>query len=194
MEAKHCPMCQASTVLVGSVYSEGGALAFAPTGSHVPLWGLNFPLRWNTCLSCGNVWTSVNVQGVRAAIEASGSELLKQQVERLDHGPHHDVPSVPGALKASERVAEIDDLFLAGKEVEATRRFHELTGCTWDETVDSLRGWRQFKRAKKLALFGWQTEKKPAAAGAGGTSEHPMADRWLDGLPAAGTPPDGPSS
>jgi hypothetical protein len=101
-------------------------------------------------------------------------------LDLLQYGPDYDLPDSSFARVAAEKVREIDTLVLHEKHVEAIRRFHELTEFTWDQCLESMRGWRDLSRAKKLALFGWAPKQKPQATGAE-ASENSMRDRWLDG-------------
>jgi hypothetical protein len=113
-------------------------------------------------------------------IKTRGSVLARQQLDELQYGPDHGLPDSPLARLAAEKAREIDTLVLNEKHVDAIRRFHELTEFTWDQCLETMRGWRDLTRAKKLALFGWATKDKPQAAGVQST-EDPMRDRWLDG-------------
>src|SRR5205814_420786 len=104
---------------------------------------------------------------LRAFISTRGSELLRQHVSRLDHGWRYGLPDFLKCRFAAEKAAEIDDLMLAGKQVEATRRLHELSGKTWDQTLATIQAWRNLGRERKLALFGWDpVEKHPAVGSA----------------------------
>jgi hypothetical protein len=173
-------MCNASTIIAGSVLvGFGTPMAFVPHGVHPSLSEPGVPMTWRACLSCGHTWNHVAPQDLRACIANRGTELLRQHVARLEHGPHHDLPDLPGAILAGQHVAEIDDLILAGKQTEATRRYRELTGKTWDQTLETMRDWRDLKRAAKLARFLWEAEEKSKASSTDATN-HPMADRWLD--------------
>jgi hypothetical protein len=189
MDANCCPMCQKATIIVGSVRTMDGhfAFEFVPGDIRALLFqrGVLVQFRWNACLSCGHVWSSVAPQELRAYIAGRGTELLKQRVDQLNHGPAHDLPDLPKAHQAAEKVAEIDGLILAGKQVEANRRYREFTRSTWDQVVDTMRSWRNLKRPQKLALLGWAPDEKPPAVIPEATG-HPMADYWLDALPAQG--------
>ena len=116
---------------------------------------------------------------LRAHIGRYGNELIQQHVKRIDAGPYHDLPDCSEARKAADGVIQIDILMMEEKQPEATRLFRELTGKTWDQAIDSIRGWRDLKRAEKLALFGWapRTSKPDLSE----VLAHPMHDRLLDG-------------
>jgi hypothetical protein len=77
-------------------------------------------------------------------------------------------------------VIQIDILMMEEKQPEATRLFRELTGKTWDQAIDSIRGWRDLKRAEKLALFGW-CPKNTSKPDLSEVLAHPMHERLLDG-------------
>ncbi len=132
------------------------------------------------CLSCGHLWSKIAPAAVRQSIRTHGTELAKQVVEYLDSGPMHDLPDMPEAREAGQAVAEIDTLVWSGKTPEATRQYRELTHCTWDQAIDSVRHWVDLTRPQKLALFGWVVkDQKPTDEK--GVGEHPMRDRLLDG-------------
>jgi hypothetical protein len=113
-------------------------------------------------------------------IRTRGTELVRQQLEDLEHGLHHDLPDSTVARLAADKAREIDSLVLNDKQVDAIRRFHELTEYTWDQCLETMRGWRDLTRAKKLALFGWAPKGKLQTTDVE-TPDHPMRDRWLDG-------------
>ena len=107
-------------------------------------------------------------------------KLGKQYLETIIKGPYRDLPDFPEARQAAEKVAEIDALVASGRDVDARRRYRDLTGTTWDHALASINGWRALDRPKKLAVFGWC----PKDRGPGDEREtpvHPMRDRWLDG-------------
>ena len=191
MEPKRCPVCQASTTLVGSVRGSDRSLVFLPSGIQPSLFEPGVPLIWHACLSCGHLWAGVAPGALRNFVDVRGTEMLKQHVEQLDKGLAHDLPDFLKSRQAADQAAEIDGLILAGKPKEATRRYRELTGATWDQTLEIMRTWQNFKRDEKLALFGWHTEGKVPAFMTN-DDDNPMADRWLDGLPARRPPDDGP--
>ena len=110
MEAKSCPMCKGSVVLAGSVMAGFATpLSFVPHGVRPSLSEQGVPMTWVACLSCGHAWLQVAPQDLRACVASRGTELLKQRLARLDHGPHHDLPDLPGAIQAADWVAEIDE-------------------------------------------------------------------------------------
>jgi hypothetical protein len=173
-------MCEGSVVLPGSVMAGFATpLSFVPHGIRPSLSEQGITMTWVACLSCGHAWLQVAPQDLRACVASRGTELLKHRLARLDHGPHHDLPDLPGAIQAADWVAEIDDLVLAGKPVEATRRYHALSGRTWDETLETMREWRDLKLAVKLSRLLPRSEEKPKLAATDGEN-HPMSDRWLD--------------
>jgi hypothetical protein len=182
MEARRCPRCDATTVIPGYVPSgEGVANYFAPYGTQgggVIVRGVK--QSFLACWSCGHVAISVAPEELRAHIERFGNELIQQHVERIEAGPYHDLPDCSEARKAADGVIQIDSLIMEGKQREATRLFRELTGKTWDEAIDGIRGWRDLKRAEKLARFGWcpKNMSKPDQSEVPGD---PMHDRLLDG-------------
>jgi hypothetical protein len=142
--------------------------------------GVSLSSHFRICLSCGLVWATLELEQVLAFIGANGTELGKQYIEMIRDGPNRGLPDLPEARAAAERVAEIDGLVISGKRREATRRYRELTGTTWDQAILAIRGWRNHERAKKLAFFGWcLKEKTPAVERE--TPAHPMHDVLLDG-------------
>jgi hypothetical protein len=191
MEAKRCPMCQKSMVIVGSGRAVDRSVTFVPSGIQPSVFEPGVPPTWNACLACGHLWASVAPQSLRAFIAARGSELLKQHVDQLDRGPAYDLPDFLKARQAAEKVAEIDGLILAGRQTEATRRYRELTRATWDRALETMRGWRNLKRPEKLALLGWAPDEK-ASAVISEANGHPMADHWLDAVPVRSRPGRGP--
>jgi hypothetical protein len=64
--------------------------------------------------------------------------------------------------------------------MEAKRRFHELSGLTWDQTHADVAGWIDMPRTRKLALFGWRSKDKVLEEQLQ-LRDHPMRDRDLDG-------------
>jgi hypothetical protein len=117
---------------------------------------------------------------LRVFIKRYGTELAKQHLESLVAGPYHGVPDDLEARAAAEGVAEVDALVLAERQGEATRRYRELTGTTWDQAVDVIHGWHNLERAKKLALCGWCPKDSPQAKDSE-VRDHPMLDHRLDG-------------
>jgi hypothetical protein len=116
---------------------------------------------------------------LRANIETYGNELIKQHIEPSISGPYQGLPDIPEARQAADGVAEIDALVLAGRGGEV-RRYRDLTNTTWDQALEVVRGWRDLKRAQKLALFGWHPKGK-AQPDETALRDHPMRDRFLDG-------------
>jgi hypothetical protein len=180
METDGCPLCKASGKVTGTLLELGTRFEFRPRGLDLPPWELGVPIACKACLSCGHVWMSLSPDALRSLIKTRGSELARQQLDELQYGRDHDLPDSSLARIAAERAREIDALVLHDKHVEAIRRFHDLTKFTWDQCLETMRGWRDLSRAKKLALFGWAPKGKPEPAGAE-ASDHPMRDRWLDG-------------
>ena len=109
-----------------------------------------------------------------------GTELGKQYLETILKGPYHDLPDHLAAREAADKTAEVDELVVSWQEAAATRRYRDLTGKTWDQSIADIRKWRNHDREKKLALFGWcPNEKAPAKEPE--DQVHPMRDHWLDG-------------
>ncbi len=185
MEAQSCPKCAASTVIAGSIANsgEGGVgIFFVPFGNRsVRLQiGVELSSSFLYCLSCGHLWASVTPEKLRRLIEIHGTELAKQHYDSLSAGPYRGLPDYPEAREAADKVAEIDALVLAGKDGEATRRYRDLTGTTWDQALALVHGWHRMDRSRKLALCGW-CPKDPPGFEKSEMREHPMLDRWLDG-------------
>lgn len=183
MNEVRCPKCRATTVVElqlfvtdphGQRYMVSGLLGLKLSVSRVPV-------QWlHSCFSCGHIWTDMDPLSIRTFLEEECGELGKQYAAVLEFGPLHDLPDLPEAHEAGRGVAEMDVLVLAGKELEARRRFRELTHHRWNETIDAVTHWHTLKRSRKLALFGWQSkegsdEVEPELA------DHPMRDRLLDG-------------
>jgi hypothetical protein len=74
-----------------------------------------------------------------------GDELAKQDMELAGAEPGHSLPDMPQARGAAQGVAEIDALIRAEKRAEATRRYQDLTAATWNQAIDTIRGWRDLK-------------------------------------------------
>jgi hypothetical protein len=183
MEAERCPNCGESKTLLGrATTSEGGGVLIVPAATNAFRWPLGVPLSsgCRICLSCGHVWARLEPDQIVAFIGANGTELGKQYLEMIRKGPYRELPDFPEARAAAEGVAEIDALMVSGKEGEATRRYRELTGTTWDQAILAVRHWRDHVRAKKLALLGWCPKEKTPAEDLKAQG-HPMRDRWLDG-------------
>jgi hypothetical protein len=177
MEAGRCPKCNATTVIPGQIpVNLGVANCLVPNGTLVG--GVN--LTFLACWSCGHVALSVKPEELRGYLGRSGSALIQQHVKRIEAGPYHGLPDCAEARKAADGVIQIDCLIMEGKQPEATRLFRELTGKTWDQAIDDIRGWRDLIRAEKLARFGWapKSTSKPDQSELLG---HPMHDRLLDG-------------
>ena len=88
----------------------------------------NCALSFLACISCGHVGTAVTPYELRSAIERHGNELIKQHLELWKRDRYHDLPDIPEAHQAADRVAEIDGWILAGSPLEALRRYRLLTG------------------------------------------------------------------
>jgi hypothetical protein len=98
-------------------------------------------MNCNACLSCGLIWMCVVPEELRTLIKTRGTELVKHQLDRLEHGPYHELPDSSSAWEAADRAEVIDVLLLTGKQREATRRFREFTGATWDQSIERIRRW-----------------------------------------------------
>jgi hypothetical protein len=178
MEAGRCPRCDATTVIPGYVPSGEGVVAnsFVPYGTRAR----GVKQTFLACWSCGHVSMSVAPEELRAYIKRYGNELIQQHVERIEAGPYHDLPDSSEACKAADGVFQIDSLIMEGRQPEATRLFRELTRKTWDQAIDSIRVWRDLKRAEKLAWFGWSPKitSKPDRSE---ELSHPMLGPLLNG-------------
>ena len=173
-----CPNCQAMTVIPGHFTAgEFVALWFVP--AQTPGNGVSLKCSFLCCWSCGHVWASVDPEKLRAHIEENGNELARERLRPFAREPFHGLPDCPEAHEAADGVAEIDALVFEGKLIAAIRRYRELTHTPWGQAGDDVRGWHDFKRARKLAMFGWRS--KDAIVDDKSTLEHPMRDRWLDG-------------
>ena len=182
MEVKRCPNCAGPKTLPGRVVCGDGQGAFLSPVGAANGWKIGVPISagFHCCLGCGHVWSSLAPEQVLRFIGAHGTDLGKQYLETVLKGPYHDLPDHPGAREAADRAAEIDELVVSWQDAAATRRYRDLTGKTWDQSIADIRRWRDHDRAKKLALFGWCPDEK--ADGKEPEFEgHPLRDRWLDG-------------
>ncbi len=180
MNAWRCPSCKASMVFPGRIVAPGEfgtGVWFAPNATRT---SVGVRVSFFACASCGHMWSSVAPGELRVSIASHGSELARQYLRSTNGDPNQDLPDTPEAEQAGDAVAAIDGLILTGQEVEARRKFHELTGRTWDETHTAMAGWIDMTRARKLALFGWRS-KEDILEEKGQLRDHPMRDRELDG-------------
>ena len=179
METDTCEKCGAATVVPGQLRTPGDldGMTFVPAGTTR---GFGVRAVFRACLSCGHVWTSVMPEALRDSIRKHGHALARQYLIRCEKGPYYDLPDIPEARRAADGVAEIDLLMLEGNNVEAVRRYRQLTGQIWDDVHEAMRQWAELSRERKLALFGWSTKQKPEDEPAN-LRDHPMRDRVLDG-------------
>ncbi|WP_422924765.1 hypothetical protein [Singulisphaera sp. PoT] len=91
--------------------------------------------------------------------------------------PEDGLPDHPKVREASGRIAELDLLILSGKQLEATRRYREIRGITWERAAHDLRHWQDMARSQKLELFGWVSGEKGERHR---SPEHPLHDPILD--------------
>jgi hypothetical protein len=105
-------------------------------------------------MSCGHVWMTLDLKDLRVHARMHANELIRQHLESLEHGPHRGLPDSAEAREVDDQVAAIDCLLITGKQGEATRRYRERTGCTWDEALEKIREWPDLKRSVKLSLLG----------------------------------------
>ncbi|WP_251778546.1 hypothetical protein [Caldimonas mangrovi] len=88
----NCPVCQSPRTVEGRVISDGSedgrAEKFFPRG--LKLFKLRRAVRlsgghaFRACCQCGHVWNQLDPKALRALIEASGNDALKDHV-RGDH-------------------------------------------------------------------------------------------------------------
>jgi hypothetical protein len=173
-----CPICKSTTVFPGHFWSgEMSSSWFIP--KHTNGAGVSLTVSFLACCSCGHIWAGVDPAVLRSCMLLHGSELIKERLQPVAHDPSYGLLHCPEAHEAAKGVAEIDDLVLSGKTVEAIRRYRELTHTKWGQAGEDIRAWHNLKRARKLAMFGWhskdeEVDDKPVP-------EHPMRDRWIDG-------------
>jgi hypothetical protein len=180
MSTTCCPSCGSKAVYPGRLVSPG---EFNPAWWFVPHFNqklVGVQVGFIACSACGHVWSRVAPGELRVSIDLHGRELAKQYLKATNAGPYHDLPDDPEAKRAGDAVALFDFLILTGTGVDAKRRYHELTGRTWDQTHKDIDGWADMTRARKLALFGWRSKDEILAEKAE-LRDHPMRDRDLDG-------------
>jgi hypothetical protein len=180
MEDWRCQSCGKSTLVPGTIIDAlcGPRFSFVPADTSA---GVKLRVGFRACMSCGHVSASVAPDELRCAIEHHGAELIKQLLISYEIGRYHDVPDLPEARQAADGVAEVDASVLAGRVLEAKRRYRQLAGKTWDEVNATIPHWADLKRRRKLALFGWRREGKLDDEDEFQQSGHPMHDRLLDG-------------
>ena len=126
------------------------------------------------------MWGHVNPDQLHAFVEAYADELTKQHILANRSSDVEDSQECAELQAAIHAMTEIDALFLSGLNSEATRRYRQISGGTWDQAIDTVRNWHQQTRSQKLALFGWQPKasvKDQMLA----RHDHPMRDPQLDG-------------
>jgi hypothetical protein len=183
-DAARCPACGRSKLIEGQVVSasETTSLVFVPPGARLIRWmsGVPLPNVFQYCLECGHLASRLAPEAVRTFLREYGTPLATEHLDALIAGPEHDVPDVPEARAAARGVAEINALIVDNRQPEATRRYRDLTGTTWDQAIDAIRHWRERTRPERLAMLGWmpvdKTPPEPSDAG-----QHPLHDPELDG-------------
>jgi hypothetical protein len=178
MNPRRCPSCGESNAYPGRILLPA---EFRPDGYFAPNTTKSLGIRLSSfaCCSCGHVWSSIGPGELKSSVQIHGREVAKQHLASMTAGPHHDLPDTPEAHRAADAVAEIDSLVVSGS-LNATRRYHELSGRTWDQTHADVAGWMDMTRAAKLALFGWRS-KDLILEELAQLRDHPMRDRELDG-------------
>jgi hypothetical protein len=167
METTRCPACGSTWIIRGKLAGPRGEFVlFEPNRVPQLPWRVGVPLRGHQgalalcCASCGHTWATLNPDQLRSYIETYGDELAKQQFAFARAGPIPPVPDRPEAREAAARALEIDALMAENRQPEATRLFRETARCTWDQAIDSVRGWCDLTWPEKLALFGWVGKEK----------------------------------
>jgi hypothetical protein len=117
------------------------------------------PVESFACVSCGLVWTALEPSALRDHIERHGREILRQELEEIEHGPYRGLPDTDLAREVADRIAELDALARSGK-IGLVGRYRELRGVTWDQAHKDVGGWADLTRGEKLALLGWTPKKK----------------------------------
>lgn len=179
VEKPTCPACCSGVVVSGPVRTgEYAGHGFVPRGlkgwntAYVPI-----NPEFFACADCGMVWTNVVAGALPGFLERNLGPLGMECYRALRDGPGWDLPGHETAQAAARAVAEINDLMLRDRQPEATRKYRDLSGRTWDEASHAIFRWKKLTRAEKLALFGWEVkDKEGRIAGA-----HPLHDRLLDG-------------
>ena len=167
MDQASCPRCGQPTVLAGHLIEGGhstGPPRFLPEQVQMRLftgqwWGVEVAGKFRSCLACGLVWSELDANRLVAFVQEHGSELDRDQLAEWDGGPMRGLPDTEAARAVVARVAEIDHHVRSAQPGEATRRYREWTGVTWDEAVAIVKRWRDLSRAEKLARFGWLAKK-----------------------------------
>ncbi len=105
--------------------------------------------------------------------------MTKQYLGLVDPAEDLLLPDIAEVRDARRKVGAVDELIRLGKQGEATRRFRELSGGTWDLAIDATRHWRELGLLEKLDRFGWRP--KGHADDPAGRAGHPLHDPSLDG-------------
>ena len=85
-----------------------------------------------------------------------GSELIRERLQPFAHDLFYGMPDCPEAHEGGGSAAEIDDLVLSDKSIEAIPvATGELTHTKWGQAGEEIRAGTTSKRARKLAMFGW---------------------------------------
>lgn len=162
-----CPRCGRPTVLAGHLIEGShstGTPRFLPEQVQMKLfagqwWGVEVAGKFRGCLSCGLVWSGLDANRLVAFVREHGGELDRQQLDEWDHGPMRGLPDTAAARLVVARVAEIDRWVRSDQAGNATRRYRELTGASWDQAVAAIEAWRDLTREAKLARLGWGDKK-----------------------------------
>ena len=99
MDTRRCPSCGAATVLDGRITlrGEAGSVGFEPVGTISPIWkaGLDLPVCFYCCSSCGIVWTRLEPETLRAYVHDRGGNLAWDHLQALEFGRLMICPTVP---------------------------------------------------------------------------------------------------
>ena len=157
MDRVSCPRCGRAPVAPSHLVHPA-----SPHAAMAPRWA---------CPACGLAWTEHDPARLRAAIRDHGGELGRQLLDEVDGGPLRDLPDTAAAREVAAWLAELDDLARVAAGGRVARRFHELTGTSWDEAIAATRHWHRLSRPEKLAHLGWEAKK----AGPGDDLAGPLA-------------------
>ena len=167
MDQPTCPKCGGGKFVTGGCTSgEGFSRAFVPGETRHLGFFRSVPIRmgFGACLDCGHLWGEVDPAALRSFIEKHGTELARQNLDRLDGRWPAGLPDNSAAREVAGRVAALDHLILSGLPTAVANRYREYTGATWPEAIAATRNWKKLPLTEKLARLGWTNGKAKVPA------------------------------